>query len=375
MELKNQGTKTGQGEVSLRDLILSIKNYSRYILKNWLFIGLMSLLGLAYFIYGFATHKRSFEASITFMVNEDEGSALGGIASMLGSFGGLLGGAGSEFNLDKILHISTSNRLAEQIVLAPVVINGRQEYLGNHLIESLDTMEEWAEVSLMDRVLGMAEEKKIKKNYRFTSDSLNFENEVESWVLKRIINRLFGDPDAGVEGMVKNAYGELSGIMEINVSTYEEELSIAIANSLFEELSNFYVNKSTAKQKQTYELMKAKHDSIFQELRTTEYSMATFSDRNQALFRKQDVLRQDRLKRDLLINATALGEAKKNLEISHFALQNRTPFVQLIDRPFKPLKDSKPGLIYSVIVGAFLGGLLGVLIIMLRLYYRNMMAG
>lgn len=373
MGLQNPNVEQRKDEITLRDLILNLKRYFKNVVKNWLFIGICALLGLAIYIYSYVSHKNSYKASITFMVNEDEGSSLGGIASMLGSFGGLLGGSGSEYNLDKILQISKSNRLAQKIVLSEAVVNNRRDYLGNHIIESLDTMQEWVEFSIVDRLKGEVGKKKLKKNYRFSADSLNYQNQDETWVLKRLIKKLFGDAEGGILGMVKNEINELTGIMEINVSSFEEELSIEIANSLFEELSDFYIVKSTEKQRQTFSLMKTKHDSILQELRTTEYSLATFSDRNQGIFRKQDLVRQDRLKRDLLINGAALGEAKKNLEISDFALKNKTPFIQVIDRPFMPLSDSQPGLIFSVLLGLVFGALLGILITVLRLFFKDVM--
>ena len=54
------------------------------------------------------------------------------------------------------------------------------------------------------------------------------------------------------------------------------------------------------------------------------------------------------------------GESIKNLEIADFSLKNKTPFIQIIDRPFAPLTPIFKSKLMAIIKGGFLGGFLGI---------------
>jgi len=360
-----------EDEISIKDLILKFWEYFYYILKSWKLIALFVVLGLTFNFYKYFTHNTKYTAAISFMINEDESSSLGGLGGLLGSFGGLLGGA-SEYNLDKVLEISKSDRIGEKILLKKAIVKGKEDYIANHLIVSLDTIEKWVNVSWYKKPFINYERKLKQRNHRFTKDSIDFQNSIETYVLKELITILFGKD--GGSGIVESEYGELTGIMKISTSSYNDKLSIDITNSIFEELSEFYIKKSVEKQQQTFDLMKVKHDSINDLLAANDYSLAKFQDTNRGLFKISDQIRKDQYEREVFILATALGEAKKNLEITDFALRNKTPFIQVLDRPYLPLDSSKSGIFSIVLLGLFLGGFMGVFLVISRKLYRDIMS-
>lgn len=365
--------KQYEDEISLKDVINTFWEYFWHIMRSWWFIGLMVIFFVAYNIYKTVSHDTKYVAPITFMINEDESSSLGGISSLLGSFGGLLGG-GSEFNLDKILEISTSNRLGSNVLLKKVTINQKEDYIANHLIESKDTLQEWVEIGLLDNILlddRKMDWKKSQKAFRFTEDTLDYNNRLQTSIVKKCYTLLFGED--GSEALVSTEFGELTGIMNLSTASYNETLSIAITNNLFEALKGFYIEKSIEKQQQTFNIMKYKHDSIRNVLTSLDYTLANFKDTERGLFRSKDKLKKEQLQRNIAINTMALGKAKENLEISDFALRDKTPFVQVIDEPFAPLKNTKPNIIMSIIFGGFAGGFLGVFLVTIRKIYKDIM--
>lgn len=360
-------------EIALKDVINTFWEYFWHMLRSWIFIGFMVILFVIYNIYSTVTHDTNYIAPITFMINEDESSSLGGIGSLLGSFGGLLGG-GSEFNLDKILEISTSNNLGEDVLLNKVTINGKEDYIANHLIISKDTLQEWIEFRFLDNFLLDDRKRNIKqkqKDFRFVADTIDYSDRIQTSIVKKCYSTLFGNE--AVDGMVTTEFGELTGIMKLETKSYNETLSIAITESLFEALKTFYIEKSIEKQQQTYNIMKAKHDSIRTKLASLDYTLANYEDTKRGLFRKTDKLKKEQLQRNIAINTMALGKAKENLEISDFALRDKTPFVQVIDNPFPPLLNTKPSIVRSVVIGGFLGGFLGVLLVGFRKIYKDIM--
>jgi uncharacterized protein involved in exopolysaccharide biosynthesis len=62
-------------------------------------------------------------------------------------------------------------------------------------------------------------------------------------------------------------------------------------------------------------------------------------------------------------SATALGQAYgevlRNLEIAKITLEKETPLYQIIDEPTLPLERRKIRKLYALIIGGFLGGILG----------------
>ena len=359
-------------DVSLKDLILKSKEYFFYLLSKWYVIFLFVILSVLYQIYNIVTHNISYEAPLTFMVNEDESSSLGGVGSLLGSFGGLLG-AGSEYNLDKILELSKSNRIGKEILFNKLTINDREDFIVNHLIETLDTLDDWNHIKWYKRPLTDMVTTGLIKDFRFRVDTLNYSDPIQATVTKKVFGKLFGNKDAGLDGMVTSDFDELTGIMTIKSSTPNEVLSIALTNNIYETLKKFYIDKSIEKQQQTFDIMKAKHDSIENIFNRVNYSLASFEDNNRGLFRSSDKVKRVQLEQNRLIHATALAEAKKNLEIADFALKDKTPFIHAIDEPFSPLKNSKPNLINSLIFGGILGVFLSVLMLLSQKIYGEIM--
>ena len=77
-------TKTiGKDEISFRDIVLTVREYSREVLRNWWWILIFTVPITAYLLYKAIKTKPTYTASLTFLVNGNEGSSLG-IAAIAG---------------------------------------------------------------------------------------------------------------------------------------------------------------------------------------------------------------------------------------------------------------------------------------------------
>ena len=72
---------------------------------------------------------------------------------------------------------------------------------------------------------------------------------------------------------------------------------------------------------------------------------------------------------DVQANTAILTQLVTNLEMAKVTLLRETPLIQLIDRPFLPLKQDKPSKSKFI----FLGGLLGGFIILFLLVIRKIL--
>ena len=97
-----------------------------------------------------------------------------------------------------------------------------------------------------------------------------------------------------------------------------------------------------------------------------------FEDTHTNIVRRSEETKKYNIRRKLETNQLVFGEIKKNLEISHFALQNATPYIQVVDYPFAPIRGSRRSLFRSLIIGFAIGTFLGVVFILARYFYRSL---
>ena len=139
--------------------------------------------------------------------------------------------------------------------------------------------------------------------------------------------------------LMKDFKDEIPGyLMNAEIINLIEDLNLKEGvQHIYENLSEFYVEKAIEKQKATYDLIKAKTDSIKVALNAAEYRLAKFKDSNQRLWTRTARLEEERLSREIQLLILMYGESVKNLEFADFSLKTKTPFIQLIDAPLPPL--------------------------------------
>jgi len=208
----------------------------------------------------------------------------------------------------------------------------------------------------------------------FTHDSIPAFTRRENEVLKSLYYFIIGPPDQPDLALLTADYNEDTNIMSLTASTKDETLSLQLARRMFQSLSDYYINKAIEKSKTTYRIVTMKRDSVLGELRSAEYQLANFKDRNRGLFMRTDYVTELRLQRDVTALATMYGEVLKNVEVADFSLRNKTPFIQIIDAPIPPIEPTQISLLRKIAIGIILGGAIGAAIIMGRKAFRDMMA-
>lgn len=332
-----------EDEITLKELILKIQEFGREIWnKKFLVIAISALFAGIFFIKAWVV-PISFPAKVTFMVNEDEGGgSMGGMSSILGQFG-FGGGGGGKYNLDKLLELSRSRKIISMVLFEKISIEGEQDYIANHIINLYGFHEKWAN-----------DESGLKQFYFKNSDVENF-SRPENTALKPVYTKMIGNVEFDIKGIVSSGYDEATGILNISANTVSESLSIDITKILYEKLSVFYIEKTVAKQEQTYRIFKEKLDSIQTILNNAQYSLLKFDDSHRGLMLQQYTYKKQQLQQEVQKMMLTYGEVYKNLELSDFALKNKTPFITTIDEPIAPIRGVKESLIKSLIIGGALG--------------------
>ena len=349
---ENKIKHTEKDEISFRDLVLTTREYSLEILRNWLWMLLFIVPITSYLLYKAFTTMPQYSASLTFLVNGNEGSSLG-IAAIAGKLG-LEGLGGNNTNLDKITGLSKSRRIVQLALFQKATIGGKDDFFANHLIRERDLHKDWAKDTT-----GL-------KDFLFKNDNIENFSRSENSALLTLYDIL-----SGQKGIFSCSFAKTSELLTLDLTTTDETLSIELLKALYAELSNFYVAKSTTKESKTYTVLKSQSDSIRRLARSREAAAANFEDRSRGLIMNQDKLPSEQLKKEALIYNTMYAESQKNLAIAGFALESKAPYIQEIDAPIAPIQPKRKSKKSAVIIGFLIGGFLGTIFIVLRKKIRD----
>lgn len=351
---------SSQQELTLRDILLGIGAYSRELWRRKWWVVLAAILIGTWFAWEAYRTPVQYRAELTFMLNEEDGggAALGGV---LGQFG--LGGGGSEYNLEKVIELSKSRLIIQNVLLDSIEVGGVSDRLGTHLMEVYNLRNKWREMGMET----MAE-------VQLTSDSVSDIGRSGIRVLQSlqriIISGYDGDPALA---SLRSDAG--TGIFTYRIVSLDEDLSFGLATSLYEHLSAFYINKSTGNQRLTYTRIKNKADSLSQELNAAEYQLALRRDGSLGLNLNRDQVARSQLERKVQILNVMYAEAVRNLAAAEFALSNATPFFATIDRPLLPLGRIRASWSQQLGLGLFLGGFLAAVLVFIRYMFLKVMRG
>ena len=349
-------------EIKLKDLILMIQEYFQELLRNWLWIILITIPFILFFLNKTRKTPVTYPATLTFMVNEDDGGGMGGLGGLAASFG--LGGAASEHNLDKMHTLLKSRNIIQQALFKKEKINGVEDFFSNHFLTEYQFF--------IDR----KEDPSNLKSFKFTHDNFDEFDRIENVVLKTIYGKIIGNPSKGVNGLLSSSINDETGIMNMKFSAQSEELSIKFVKCLFDKLGQFYVDKTIEKQKKTYEITKTKVDSLRDGMNSAQYRLLKMKDSRRNLTLRQYEAEEIKLQRQVQVMTLVYGEALKNQEIADFSLKSKTPFIQIIDTPIPPLSPSKNLMDYIInaIIGGILGGFIGITFFLGRKIFRDAMS-
>lgn len=336
-------------EVTLKDVILTVKNYLLEIFRNLplLIITVLLCFGVAYYLT--KDKKVSYTTGLSFLVKDKNGSkARGAVSPEL-----LRLGIGLGIENNKIKELARSGAIINKVLLSKVLIDRKEDFLGNHLIDIYGYQSIWNNEPIAE------DYKELQLvDFRFTHEVIeNFEQR-EYRALSILRDLIVGNKISGSQGILSIVYDKSSDITKFQVVSRNGNISLKLIDLIFKELKDFYIEETTGRSKQNYNLLAAKVDSLERKLKITQQELARSTDQTLGLVSKADFLRTGQLEREVerinSIYQDLLGK-KQNVE---YNLNEDTPDFMVIDRTFIPIKNTTPRLpklLLAIIVGLFLG--------------------
>jgi hypothetical protein len=363
---------TEENELTLKDIILLVQDYLKEILRRWKVFPIIIIPITCLLLYNAISYRTVYPGQITFIVTEDEADG-GGIADILGSLGG---GGKDESALEKVLQLFRSRRIIENTLFEKITIDGEEKFIANHIINEygLDdllsdyksfgglTSAEWIKV-LND-----------KENYEYVHEDKEKFDLAGKQLMKVLYNRIVGNTKLGIEPIINSTIDEKSGIMSIYLSTVNEELTAEMLLKLYDRLSQYYIDKTVEKQKKIYDIAQFKADSIQVELSVADRSLAEFEDANRNLVWVRGELKRTKLQRQARLLEGFYSATVQQLEMADFALRRKTPYVQIIDEPARPINPQGKSKSQAIILGLGIGFFIGLIYIVVRKFFKDILS-
>lgn len=333
-------------EISLKELLINVKELYIYLLSKWKIIVLAGIvggvLGLAYAF----SKKPIYTATLTFALEDDKASGGGGLGSLASSFGiDLGGGGGSMFAGSNLTELFKSRIMVEQTLLTPVTVNGKVISLAEMYIQNAKWRDSW-------------NNNPKYKDIQFLPDTKrNYFTRVHDSILGVIYQ------DLSRSSLSVGPKDKKSAIISMDVVSGNEFFSLYFCEALARQVGKFYVTTKSKKARMNMEILERQTDSIRAELNSAITGVGIANDNTFMLNPALNVRRTPSARRqvDVQANTAILTELVKQTELAKVTLRKETPLIQVIDRPILPLPKERFGKAKGIVMGGFVVGFLTVL--------------
>ncbi|HTN46277.1 MAG TPA: hypothetical protein VL098_08020 [Flavipsychrobacter sp.] len=318
-------------EISLKEVILSIEAWWKYMLSKWKVLALFGVIGgMLGLVYSLIT-PTTYKAETSFVLDSKRGeSDFSSLAAKFG-LGGSSGNKGLFGTENNMIAFLKSRRMGAQTLLTPLV-EGQKELLIDRYLQVYGIRNKWKDKRL----------KNIKFN-PFNQHNTLLSDSIVTVIHKSIVNNNLS---------VVKALAE-ADIVTVTTVSVDEEFSKKYTETIMQNAATFYINSVTKKSQNNVDILQHQADSVKQILNSALGSVASTSDAIPNLnlaFQRLKVPTQKRLV-DVEMNKAILEQLVVNLELAKINLRQETPFIQVIDSPVLPLEQKKIGKVKGITLG------------------------
>lgn len=338
-------------EITLKQLVLKVKEYFFEVLKNWWLVALICLPFLVYFLYHHYNFQSRYAATTRYIVEGSSNS--GGISGLLGQFGIR---RDSKTNPYKIMEVGRSANILRKVLFDKT----SGDYIANRILEVYDFDAQWKEGPTPEMA-----------GFRFKNAEVKKSDTTENLVLNMLFGRMVGSEENREEAIVSIDYNEESGVFSQTASTPDQQLSLDIMEQHYNAVKLFFEEEAVFAQASTVKILKQKADSLQYLINAKAYAAAGIQDRSLGLLSATPAVRGERLQREVAALSTALGEVLRSYEIADINLKDIKPTFLQIDSSLPPLNASRSSLLKSLFKACLFGGVLAVIFIIGRSALRE----
>lgn len=336
-------------EISLKELILKIREWYLYLLTKWKIILLVGILGGAVGFFYARSKKPIYTATTTFVFEDARVGGMGqyaGLAALAGV--NLGGGGGGLFQGDNLLELYKSRTMLQKTLLSNGIFDGKNDLLINRYIQINKLREMWSKSPKL-------------KNLNFAIPPDRYTRAHDS-VITNII------------GTINKSYLKVDkpdkklGIIDVEVKSSDEQFAKVFNERVVETVNQFYVETRTKKQNANIRILQHQADSVKRMLNAAIGGTAASIDANPNANPALQVLRvpSQRKQIDVQANSAIYAEIVKNLEMAKLSSRQDAPLIQVVDEPVYPLPKIVKGKVTTALLFAIGIGFITVISLLIR---------
>ncbi|ATL46253.1 lipopolysaccharide biosynthesis protein [Chitinophaga caeni] len=342
-----------QNGLSLKEIIISINGWSKYILSKWLVYIIVGIIGAGIGLLLASIQKDKYEANLTFVIENSQSGDLSSYAGLASQFGIDLGGTvrSGIFSGDNILEFLKSRMLIEKTLLLPIEKNGKGYSMADYYLNISDLKKE------SNSAISFPLEIPRAKLDRMQDSVLN------------IIYTKITESNLKISKLDKKL-----DFIQVRFTSKDELFSKIFTENLVKEAIDFYINTKIQRYNTNIDRLQMKADSIEKLLNQSTVELARIQDINLNAVRRVAGVSNELAQRNKTILQTMYIEVVKNLELTKISLVQERPIIQIIDKPLMPLKNVKIGKVRATFIGAFVSMVLAFMMVVVMKLYKNIMA-
>lgn len=339
-------------EISLKELIMKVREWYKYLFSQWMFIILATVIGAICGLTYSILKKPIYTATLSFALEDEKGGGgLGGALGLASSFGLDLGGSGGGiFTGSNLTELFKSRVMVEKTLLSPVECNGKVISLAEMYIGNNELREGWNKNPKLSTIQFLPNAN--RKNFTRVQDS--------------ILGKLYESLSMG--GLSVGQKDKKVAIINIDVRSTNELFSKYFCEALAKEVSIFYINTKSKKSRDNMLILERQTDSIRRELNSAITGVAVANDNTFNLNPALNVRRAPSARRqvDVQANTAILTELVKQAELAKVTLRKETPLIQVIDKPILPLAKERFGKAKGILLGGILAAFLVIFFLIVK---------
>jgi len=338
-------------EIQLKDILIKLSEYKVFLLKKKVAIIAFSFL---FFVIGVVytfTLNTKYNAELTFVVEADGGTSLGAMSGIASQFGfDIGGGESSTFSQSNVIELLKSRGVIHNTLMQNAKVNSKNDLLIEHYLEINEIKDELVKSNNF-------------KGFPFHDNTGYIKDSISGVIWLTIIADLIIEMQSNEANIITLSYTSLN-----------QEFAKEFVEKLIAEMSKMYISHKTAQANSTLDFLQNRADSVFVELEIAEQEFAKVKDINQRIVKASGRLKELQLMRRVEVLNTMYLEIIKNLELSKITLLNKTPIINIIDKPILPLVENRGSKILAGLLGGFLGGFLSVCYFIFRKLFKEALA-
>lgn len=360
------GITVDSDEISLKELILKLQEWWKYLLSRWLVIILFGFIGGILGFFYARSKMPIYEAVTTFVLeNGESGGGLGqyaGLASMVGL--DLGGNGGGIFQGDNILELYSSRTMISKTLLSQIKSDS-DDLLIDKYIKINNLKESW-------------KNKPELLNIDFFTYSAVNRTTMPASV--RLCDSILGTvvDDIKINYLTVAKLDKKLNLIKVGVKAKDEQFAKSFNDELVKNVNEFYIQTKTKKSLENVSILQHKADSVRNVMNGAIYSSVAIGDATPNLNPTRQVQRVAPVQKAQFsaeTNKIILAELVKNLEMSKISLVKEAPLIQVVDHPIFPLKKEVFGKIKGIVLGGMLLGFLIVFYLSLKFILKKIMSG